>query len=512
MKTGSFVLPSLLLLAACSVPLSTPAPARPQVLRVISTNDFHGAFEPRLEGGRMLGGAAYLVAAISRAAGECAPSCATILLDGGDMFQGTPASNLAFGRPVVELYNEVGYAAAALGNHEFDWTQDTLRARMRQARFSILGANVTYADGSDVPWIPNDTIITRSGVRIGVIGISTPQTPHTTRTENVADLRFQPAAPVVDAHARSLRGRGAEVILVVAHEGAFCAAGGAPASCNGEIVDLARSITEKVHGIVSGHTHSALSTVINGIPIIQARSSGRAIAVLDIPLRNDGEVRLEVRTVAVDSLQPNQLAQRIAERALTSVASIVNRPIAGIAEPMRRLDGQYALGNLIADAMRAAGSADIGIMNNGGIRADLPAGTATYGRLFEVQPFANTLVRVTLDGRQLTEYLERVTLSERQGRPNVHVSGVRIRYDGSRPVGSRIQEVLVGTRGAIRDDDRYTVVINDFMLTGGDNLSPPKEGKIEWLNLDLDATISYLSRLPQPVTPPGDVRIVRVTQ
>ena len=106
-------------------------------------------------------------------AGNARRDCETLLLDGGDLFQGTPASNLSYGRPVVEYYNRMGYAAAALGNHEFDWGLDTLRARMRQAKFGFFGANVRYKDGRDVEWIRNDTIVVRGRTRIGIIGVST---------------------------------------------------------------------------------------------------------------------------------------------------------------------------------------------------------------------------------------------------------------------------------------------------------------------------------------------------
>ena len=103
--------------------------------------------------------------------------CASILLDAGDEFQGTPASNLAFGRPVVDLFNALGLAASAIGNHDFDWGVDTLRARMRQARYGMLAANVHFTNGAKVPWIRADTIVERGGVRIGIVGIATPQTP-----------------------------------------------------------------------------------------------------------------------------------------------------------------------------------------------------------------------------------------------------------------------------------------------------------------------------------------------
>src|SRR5437763_16228921 len=148
-------------LVPAAVVASRPAfPSGTRFLRIIATNDFHGALEPRPDAsGVTRGGAAYVAAAIDRARDECVPRCEVLLLDAGDLFQGTPASNLSFGRPVVEYYNRMGYAASALGNHEFDWGVDTLRARMRQAKFAILGANVRYIDGRDVSWIPNDPIL-----------------------------------------------------------------------------------------------------------------------------------------------------------------------------------------------------------------------------------------------------------------------------------------------------------------------------------------------------------------
>src|SRR3954467_11241508 len=118
-----------------------PLPPGTRFLRIIATNDFHGALEPRpAANGVRRGGAAYVADAIERARKECTPRCQTLLLDGGDLFQGTPASNLSFGRPVVDYYNRMGYAASALGNHEFDWGVDSLRARMRQGEVGNFGA------------------------------------------------------------------------------------------------------------------------------------------------------------------------------------------------------------------------------------------------------------------------------------------------------------------------------------------------------------------------------------
>ncbi|HEX6814549.1 MAG TPA: metallophosphoesterase, partial [Gemmatimonadaceae bacterium] len=141
-------------------------------LRVISTNDFHGALDPVQEHGARRGGADAMAATIARASAGCRPpNCSTLLVDAGDLFQGSAASNLAYGAPVVALYNELGYAAAAIGNHEFDWGMDTLRARMREARFGLLAANVRDLSGRAPSWARDDTILDRGRLRIGIIGV-----------------------------------------------------------------------------------------------------------------------------------------------------------------------------------------------------------------------------------------------------------------------------------------------------------------------------------------------------
>ncbi|MEP6998983.1 MAG: 5'-nucleotidase C-terminal domain-containing protein [bacterium] len=483
-------------------PLSRPATR----LRVIATNDFHGALEPRPDNnGKRRGGAAYLATAIREAAAGCAsPACETILLDGGDEFQGTPASNLAFGRPDIAMFNHLGLAASALGNHEFDWTQDTLRSRMRDARYAILGANVRYADGRDVPWIRDDTLIVRGALKIGVIGIATVLTPSTTRASMVSDLRFLEPAPIIDSLARRLRARGANYVIVIGHLGAFCDRDGAT-NCKGEVVDLANALHEPVDAIVSGHTHSLVDATVRGIPIVQARSSGTAVGTID--LGPDGSTH-HVRDVLTDSLAPDLAVSGIVAEAVSRVAPLVNRPVATIATDLVRTGNQYPLGNLIADAMRVVGKGDVGVMNNGGVRANLRAGAATYGTLFEIQPFANILYRVTVSGKALRGYLEHIVGKS----VNVHVSGVTIGYDSTRAPGARIVSARFIDGREIRDDAQYALILNDFLATGGDGLGVTTGAiRTEILPIvDLDAFVEYLKSRQQPVQAPTDVRITVV--
>ena len=263
---------------------------------------------------------------------------------------------------------------------------------------------------------------------------------------------------------------------------------------------------------MSGHTHSLINTVINGVPIVQARSRGQAIDVVDLPIGEEGPAPShEVRDVLTDSIVPDSAVQRIVADAVRAVASRVDRPIARIAEYLRKspsgAEEQVPLGNLIADAMRVEGKGDIGIMNNGGIRAPLRAGVASYGSLYEVLPWENILYRVSVRGRDLRDYLERL-VSRR--RPIVHLSGIEVTYDTTKAAGARIVAARLLGGAPLDDEHVYTVILNDFEFLGGSNLGfGDKAVSAENLSItDLDALIEYLRRRPQPVTAPSDARFI----
>ncbi len=475
-------------------------------LRIIATNDFHGALEPRADSsGVVRGGAAYLAAEIALARRACAaPRCTSLWLDGGDMFQGTPASNLAFGRPVIAIFNALGLTAAALGNHEFDWGLDTLRAHIRDAGYGILGANVRDAQGRDVAWIPDDTLVSAGTLKVGIIGAALVETPSATKASVVKDLRFVDPAPVIDARSRALRARGAERVIVIAHIGAFC--GREVTSCRGGIVELAARLAEPVDAIVSGHTHSPVRAIVRGIPIVQARSRGTAMGIIDIPLGDSAAAPvIELREVRADWATPDSAVAAVVRAAAERVGERMSVRIAEIGEHLG-LGLRSPLGGLIADAQRHVGRGDVAIMNNGGIRSPIRAGTATVGSLFEVHPFGNRLVRLTVTGRELRSELERQVA---QPTFNLHVSGARIVFDTARPPGSRVLQLTLSDGTPIRDTSRYRVVLSDFLADGGDGVLLARSAlQREDLDIpDLDALIAYFKTLPPPVRAQRDERI-----
>jgi 2',3'-cyclic-nucleotide 2'-phosphodiesterase (5'-nucleotidase family) len=470
-------------------------PPRP-TLRIVAMNDMHGAFRPRPVGSLgNRGGFAQIATMVREAQAECAPVCTTLVLSGGDLFTGTPPSDLTKGALVVPVLNAIGFAAHALGNHEFDYGQDTLRVRMRQLTAPVLGANVTYADGRDVEWIPNDTVLETPVGKVGIVGIADPATPRTTMPRHVADLRFLPPVPVIQRSAAALRARGAQLVVVVAHLGGFCNVGD-PDDCRGEIFEVARALPPgTVDAIVSGHTHSAVGTVVNGIPIVQARSSTGALGIVDLdPSGRTPPRRPELRDVVSDRIVPDPDVEPLVASAVAAVRHIVWDTIVTSEARFPRQGDQYALGNLIADAQRAAGRGDVAVMNNGGIRAELRAGAVTYGDLHEIAPFANRLVAITVRGEALRQYFESLVDGTRV---NVHVSGVTIDYDPNAPAGRRIRRVIMADGRPLADRRTYRVVMSDFIASGGDGVGLSGGSAPEELGIvDLDALIAHLRAVP----------------
>ncbi|HET9986194.1 MAG TPA: 5'-nucleotidase C-terminal domain-containing protein, partial [Longimicrobiales bacterium] len=413
--------------------------APPKRLRVVATTDLHGHLLPetyRWSEGREVGGAAALAAYFRlEKAGFAGP---TVLLDGGDVMQGTPISNLVDGRSTVGYYNAAGYRGVAIGNHEYDWGVRTLRARVGQAEWPWLAANAFVAGTDTAPsWIRPTALLDVDGVKLGIVGLSTQETPTTTKAENVRGLEFRSGAAAIDRWVPELRRRGADFVVVVAHSGALCDSAGT--ACRGEIVDWARSAREKPDLIVAGHTHRVVRTVVNGIPIVEAGSYGQRYAVVDLEkAASGGAARAWIRDIPVayaDRVAPDSGIAALVERYRRDVGPKVSARIATLAEALPHTHGEYALGRLIADAQRRATGAQVALMNNGGIRADLPAGPVTWEQLYELAPFGNRLVVLTLTGAKLRQAVEHAL---RGGEPSAQVSGLLATYDPAAPPGARV--------------------------------------------------------------------------
>lgn len=479
-------------------------------LRVLATNDFHGRLEvstPTWAGGRPIGGAAALSSYFRmEAEGFAGP---TVVVDGGDVMQGTPLSNLTRGRATVDFFNHVGYAGAALGNHEFDWGTAVLRERIEHAEFPWMAANIVVEGSDTTPsWVKPATMIEVDGVRVGLIGLITEETGWKTHAENVAGLQFVDGAATIDRWVPEMRRRGADFVIVLAHEGGHCDE--AMTACHGPIVDWAARVTQRPDLIVAGHTHEVMRWRENGIPIIEAASYGTRYGVVDLERVNDDSTAVRIRGTPItwaDRVPPDTAMARMVEAVQVEVGPQLDERIAEAAELIPRGNGEHPMGRLIADAQRAATGAQIAIMNSGGVRAPIEPGPITWGDLYQVHPFGNMLVVLELRGSDVRAALEHAV---RGDWIQAQVSGIRAEYDQSRPVGSRIVSLQLADGTPLRDDAVYRVAVNDFLATGvgdgfeafGRALSATPTGIV-----DLDALIAHVRSLPQPLRAPADVRL-----
>ena len=493
---------------APQAPAATRVRADSVLLRVLALSDLHGQLEPRVwdwSANRAVGGVAALKPWLDSLAGAC--GCTSVRLDAGDEMQGTALSNATFGRGTIDAMNQLGIDAAAIGNHEFDWSIDTLRARMAQAKYPFVSANITSADGTARPdWATPWTLVTKNGVRIAVIGLTTTETPTATAPRNVRGLRFGDGAAAIKRYLPAARAA-ADFVIVTAHVGAVCDSG-MSAACHGEILEVARQLDSgSVDLIVAGHTHWRVNMVVHGIPILEAQSSARSIGIADfVRVGNRREVRLQLVTPYVDQVKPDVALNEALGRQQQAVRNITERPVGRLKYPLKHEGDEYALGRLIADAQRSAGRADVAIMNNGGIRADLPEGTITWGNVYQVQPFQNRLQRLTITGEVLLKALEQcVAASDHQ--PDCHVSGVEVWFDPSKPPGSRITRTRLDTGKNVETGHSYTLVVSDFMATGGSGFAMLVGAPREDIDvIDLDALVRYLAVLPAPIEAPPEAR------
>jgi 2',3'-cyclic-nucleotide 2'-phosphodiesterase/3'-nucleotidase/5'-nucleotidase len=471
------------------------------LLRVLGLTDLHGQLESRVwdwSNGRAVGGAAVLKPWLDSLDKAC--RCTTIRLDAGDEMQGTPVSNLGYGRGTIAAMNALGIDAAAIGNHEFDWSIDTLRARMQDAHYKFVSANITDSAGRARPdWAVPWTLVTKAGVKIAVIGLTTTTTPTTTAPRNVRGLAFGNGAQAIRSYLPAARAA-ADFVIVAAHEG------------GGAIYDVARGLDSgSVDLILAGHTHQRKDTTVNGIRIVQPGSSGRDIAVVDI-VRVGGtrrEARAQLVTPFADAVLPDPELTRALAAQLDAIKSVTGRSVGRLKIPLPREGAEYGLGRLIADAARNIGKADVGLINNGGIRAGLPEGAVTWGDVQMVQPFQNRMLRLTVKGSVLLQLLEHC-LEGTSGDPDCHISGVEVWYDPEHRAGKRITRTRLANGKAIGDGDTYTLAVPDFMAAGGSGFAMLVGAPAQDLNLlDMDLLISYLGVLRTPVEAPPDVRFHR---
>jgi 2',3'-cyclic-nucleotide 2'-phosphodiesterase/3'-nucleotidase/5'-nucleotidase len=483
-----------------------PFPESPRdtiLLRILATSDLHGALlpKPSLTGvDRPTGGVAAIAGLMDSLATDC--HCPTLRLDAGDAMQGTVVSNITKGRAMVDVLNRLGIAAAALGEHDLDWSLDTLRRRMSEARFPWLAANVFDSVAGGRPeWITPYRMVQAGSLRVAIVGYITSDTKTNVKSELTAGLRFGYGALAIHDVLAEVRAQQPDLIVLLAHAGATCQG----AICTGEVIRLAEAVPSRTLDlIIGGQTYNTVNTRVAGVSIVKASSGGAGLAVADVVRTSAGgrEIRTRIEPVIPSQVTEDSAMAVVVEGYRRKADSLASRVVATVKFPLFRADDEYRLASLIAEARRNVLRADLGLVRNDDIRADLPAGPVSYGQLFEIQSSQNSLVKVTLTGRQLREVLEQSF--DRQGQPIAQVSGAVVRYDPRGSARKRVKEVEFKGGRKLQADATYTLAVDDVLAAGGDGytmlIGRPAEPAAM---LDVDGLIAYMRRLPQPVEVTG---------
>ncbi|MDE4061789.1 MULTISPECIES: bifunctional metallophosphatase/5'-nucleotidase [Phaeobacter] len=476
------------LMSVAALGLTAGVAAADYKLTILHTNDFHSRFEPISkydsgcrEGdnaeGKCFGGSARLVSAIADARTR---SNNSILVDGGDQFQGSLFYTYYKGKAAAEMMNKMGYDGMTVGNHEFDDGPEVLRGFMDSVGFPVLMSNADVsAEPALADVLKKSTVIERGGEKIGLIGL-TPEDTHELASPG-KNITFSDPVVAVQAEVDRLTAEGVNKIIVLSHSGYG-------------VDQRVAAETKGVDVIVGGHSNTYLSnvsdravgpypTMVNGVPIVQAYAYGKFLGELNVtfdeagnlveavgePLIMDGTVAEDEATVA-----------RIAELA-QPLDEIRNKVVA---EAAAAVDGdrqtcriqECQMGNLVADAMLDRvkdQGVQIAIANSGGIRASLEPGEVTMGEVLTILPFQNTLSTFEISGQELIAALENGVsqVEEVKGR-FPQVAGLTFTWDPAvAPNEGRVQEVMVDMGDGFTPLDpakTYLVVTNNYVRNGGD--------------------------------------------
>ena len=492
---------AFLALAGCAAPQSTPETV---TITIIGLNDVHGQLAAADERGGLVSISAYVDAVRQARARD---GGAVLLIDAGDMWQGTLESNLNEGEAVVDIYNALGVTAAAIGNHEFDFgplgpraipaapgdmPRGALRQRAREADFPLLAANlIDNTTGNPVTWenVRSSILVEAAGVRVGIIGIMTEEALQTTIAANVHGLQVAPLVPTIVLEATALREQGADLIVVGAHAGSHCTDFSDVldlSSCNmsGEIMRTASALPAGlVDHIVAGHVHQGIAHIVNGISITSSYSNTHAFSRTDFALYRDGRGLANRRVyppqpaIAVPgatyegvALYPDPDVIEVASRALQAADAKKNARLGvTLTAPFElKPDVESALSNLMTEAVLDSFDADVAIHNVfGGIRKGLPAGELTFGNVYEMFPFDNLVTIHEITGADLRTIVARkAALRRKPGFAGMRVL-VACNADGMQ-VTLRLDDGR-----EVADTDTVRVVANDFLALGGDDILTP---------------------------------------
>ncbi len=430
---------------------SPAAWSEPFRLFILHTNDIHGHIEAEEDRGLTR------IATYVRALRAAFPN-QVLLVDSGDIGLGTPISGLYFGIPTVEIMRGLEYDAVALCNHEFNWGMERLRALTDTLPCPVLCANLVSADQDFHGPYPGWTVLEKSGLRIGLIGLVAPDTA--LRSPRAATQGWRFIDPSIAARQALAEMPEADLVIALTHLGV-----------QADKV-LAQEVPD-IQVIVGGHSHTALEApvMVGSTAIVQAGCYAQFLGFLELevePKLKRVQIR-QYRLLPVDeSLPPDPQAQAVVDQYQVLVGPILDEVLTEVENPIGKAtpwNNPYSpLATLVAEALRLQSGADLALFNRGGVRSELSAGPLTVRTAHRIMPFDDPVVTISVDGQHLLEILKEGLFNNRAF---LALAGVQaeIDYQNQSLENVRIQGIPINPR------QRYLVALTSFLVGGGDGMS-----------------------------------------
>jgi 5'-nucleotidase / UDP-sugar diphosphatase len=455
-------------LVLASVALPTQATAESARLSIVQVNDLYQLAE---ENGR--GGMARLATVLKteRAAGKH-----VLFVHAGDAFSPSLMSGFDHGESMVALLNELKPDVFVPGNHEFDFGKTDYLARVAQAQFPFFAANLRDSAGNLLPKHQDHTIIDVDGIKVGISGAALDETAVISSPD---DLKFASTYETVASQAKAMKMAGADLTITVVH-----------ANLNTVWKMYGARLSDV---ILSGHNHDLRVEYDGRSAMTESGHDAQYVMITDLSIdktTKDGKTKVtwkpNFRIVDTSDVKPDEAVAAKVKAYDDQLGKELDVAVATLVLPLdSRTDtvrgGESAMGNLIADAMRAATGADISITNGGGIRGNklyLATKQITRRDILTELPFGNKTVLVRIKGEDLLTVLEAgvAKLPDFSG-GFPQVSGMKIQVSLGKPTGGRVANVTIGGK-PLDPVAEYSLATNDYMLAGGDGYTALAKAKV----------------------------------
>ena len=490
-------------------------------VQLLQLSDFHGQIDGTNFGAALLA---------SNFAAERANNAATFTVSAGDNIGAAPPISSQFAElPTIKAMNLMKFDASSFGNHEHDRDLKHLRQMIRYSDFQYVASNYSSLRGLDAgkgKMAKAYTVISRGGVKVGFVGVTTKDTKEQVMPGNLDftiggkkySIEITENVPAINSAIRSARAAGADMVVALVHEGWNANTGG---KAVGPLVDYAKTLNADV--VFGAHSHLTYSSVLNGKLTAMVKNAGveynrtqvcvntatnkvlgasnQLVTTANAPTKTP-----DAAVVALVDSYKKQLNARLDVK-VGKVAAI--SPIDGT--PRVQRSGEHVFGNWSSDLIRKKYGTDFALTNGGGIRSSFPASNYTpadktlvrsgatgpydivLGDVYTIHPFGNVFSTIEVTGAQMWAALENgVSRGEGDGRWP-HVSGLKVSVDLTKPSGSRVVSLTDLTGKAIpKDGTKFTLATIDFIAKGGDGYNMFDVAKLNVRDLDADVIIEAL--------------------